>query len=97
MLERCKTRTKQSNPDLLTFYVISGGHDMANDAGRATTCRRNFKAPWLQTERTKNGKPSEKLSFNAEQFENLKWKKNKKSSHRMDNKTKEPQDPEGKN
>ena len=28
-----------------------------------------FKAPWLQTERTKNEGPSEKLSFNGEQFE----------------------------
>ena len=68
------TRTKQSNPDLLTFYVISGGHDMANDGGPATTCRRKFKAPWLQTERTKNEGPSEKLSFNGEQFENFKPK-----------------------
>ena len=54
LLEHCKTRIKKSNPDPLTFYVISGGHDMANDTGRATTCRRNFKAPWLQSERTKN-------------------------------------------
>ena len=54
LLEHCKTRIKKSNPDLLTFYVISGGHDMANDAGRATRCRRNFVAPWLQSERTKN-------------------------------------------
>ena len=42
-----------------------------NDAGRATTCRRNFKAPWLQTERTKKEKPSENMSFNGEQFENI--------------------------
>ena len=60
LLEHCKTRIKKSNPDLLTFYVISGGHDMANDAGRATTCRRNFKAPWLQSERTENEGLSEK-------------------------------------
>ena len=66
LLEFCKTRTKQSNPDLLTFYVISGGHDMANDAGPATTCRRNFKAPWFQIERTKSEGSSEKMSFNAE-------------------------------
>ena len=44
LLEICKTRTKKSNADLLEFYVISGIHDMANDAGMATTCRRNFKA-----------------------------------------------------
>ena len=48
---------------------------MANDAGRATTCRRKFKAPWLQTERTKNEGPSEKMSFNGEQFENFKPRK----------------------
>ena len=70
---------------------------MANDAGRATTCRRNLKASWLQTERTKNEKPSEKISFNGEQFENFKQKTTIKSRHRMENKTKEPQDPEGKN
>ena len=51
-----------------------------NDAGRATTCRRNFKAPWLQTERTKNEGPSEKLSFNVEQFENFKPKNQKDQS-----------------
>ena len=60
LLEFCKTRTKKWNPYLLIFYVVSGGHDIANDAGRATTCRRNFKAPWLQTERTENEGPSEK-------------------------------------
>ena len=54
LFEFCKTRTKKSNPDLLTFYVISGGHDVAKDAGRATTCRRKFKGSWLQSERTKN-------------------------------------------
>ena len=50
---------------------------MANDAGRATTWRRNFKAPWLQTERAKNDGPSEKMSFNGEQFEIFKPKKSK--------------------
>ena len=96
LLEICKTGTKKSNPDLLTFYVISYGHDMAIDAVRTTTCRRNFAAPWLQKQRTKNEGSSEKLSFNGEQFENFKPKKTKKSSHRMENKTKEPQDTEGK-
>ena len=50
----CKTRTKKSSPDLFNFLLISAGHDMANDAGRAFTCRRSFKAPSLQTKRTKN-------------------------------------------
>ena len=50
---------------------------MANDAGRATRCRCKFKAPWLQTERTKNERSSEKLSFNGEQFESFKPKNQK--------------------
>ena len=60
---------------------------MANEAGRATTCRRIFKAPWLQTEHTKNEEPSEKLSFNGEQFENFKPKNQKiQSSYGEQNK-----------
>ena len=70
-----KTRTKKSSPDLFNFYVIWASHDLANYAGRATTWRRNFKARWLQTERTRNDGPSEKTSFNGEQFENFKPKK----------------------
>ena len=54
LFELCKTRTKKSSPDLINFYVISAGLDLANDDDRATTCRRKFQAPWLQTERTKN-------------------------------------------
>ena len=75
LLEICKTITKKSSPDLFNFYVISAGHDMANDAGRATTCRRIFKAPWLQTERIKNEKPTEKMSFNGETGWRLQTKK----------------------
>ena len=37
------------------------------------------------------------MGFNGEQFEIFKLKKTKKSSRRMKNKTKESQDPEGKN
>ena len=44
LFELCKTRTKKSSPDLFKFYVISAGNDMAKDAGRATTGRRNFNA-----------------------------------------------------
>ena len=77
LFELCKTRTKKSSPDPINFYVISARHDMAIDAGRATRCKWQFKAPWLQTERTKNEEPSEKLSFNGEQFEIFKPKKPK--------------------
>ena len=45
LLELCKTRTEKSSPDLFNFYVVLADHDMVNDAGRATTCRRKFKAP----------------------------------------------------
>ena len=36
------------------------------------------------------------MSFNGEQFENFEPKKTIKSRHRIENKIKEPQDPEGK-
>ena len=49
-----------------------------NDAGRATTCRRNFKAPWLQTEGTKNEGCPEKMNFNAETVWKFQTKKNQK-------------------
>ena len=77
LFEHCKTRTKKSSPDVFKFLVISAGHDMANNVGGVATCRRSFKAPWLQTERTKNEGPSEKMSFNGEQFEIFKWQNQK--------------------
>ena len=80
LLELCKTRTKKSSPELFNFYVISASLDMANDAGRATTCGRNqFQSPMItsQTERTNDEGPSERMSFNAEQFENSQPKKPK--------------------
>ena len=77
LFELCKTRTKKSRADMFKFYVISAVQGMANDNDRATNCRRHFKASWLQTERTKNEGPSEKMSFNWEQFEFFK-PKNKK-------------------
>ena len=48
LLKFCKTGTKKSSPDMFNFDVILAGHDMATDAGRATMCRRNCKAPCLQ-------------------------------------------------
>ena len=59
------------------LFVNSTGHDMANGVGSATTFRRNFKAPWLQTVRSKNEGLSEIMSFNGEQFENFNPKKPK--------------------
>ena len=65
---------------------------MAKDAGRAITFRRSFKAPSLQTERTKNEGPSEKKRAWKENSLKFSKQKVKSSSHRMENKTKEPQD-----
>ena len=49
LLDPCKTRSNKSSPDTFNFYVILAGHEMITDAGRATTIRRNFIAPWLPT------------------------------------------------
>ena len=52
LLEICnKTRTKNKKSSHITFnfYVDLAGHDKVSDADRATTSRRIFKAPWLQT------------------------------------------------
>ena len=68
LFELWKTRSEKSSPDLFNFFVNSADHAMANDDDRTTMCRRSFKAPWLQTERRKNEGPSEKTSFNGEQF-----------------------------
>ena len=80
LFEVFKTRTNKSFSDQFIFHVVLTGHDMVKDTGRVTTCRRNFRAPWLQTERTKNEGPSEKLSFNGEQFEIFKLKNQKVQS-----------------
>ena len=77
LFELCTTRTKKSSPGLFNFYVISAGHDMGNDAGTATSCRRNFEAPWLQTERTKDEGPFEQMSFNGKTVWRIQKKKSK--------------------
>ena len=93
LLELCKTRTKKPSPDLFNFHVFSAGHDMVTDAGRATTRSRRFKATTVQ--KMKDLLKTRVLT--GKQFEHFKTKNIKKSSVRMENKTKEPQDPKGKN
>ena len=63
LLELCKTGTKKSSPDVFNFYVVLVGQDMVTDASRATTCRRKFKAPSLQTKSTKHEGPPENIGF----------------------------------
>ena len=51
---------------MFNFYVVLAGHDMFTEAGRATTSRRKFKAPWFQTKSRKNEGLSENMGFNGE-------------------------------
>ena len=74
-MEVCKTRAKKSSPDMFNFSVVLAGHDKATGAGRATTCRWNFKAPSLQTNCTKNEERFENMGFNGKQFEDFRRKK----------------------
>ena len=48
---------------MFNFDVILAGYEMVTDACRATTCRRKFKAPSLQTKCTKNEGPPENMGF----------------------------------
>ena len=57
------------------FYVVLMEQDTVSDTSRATTCRRKFKAPSLQTKSTKNKGPSENIGFNENPFEDFRRKK----------------------
>ena len=48
LLELFKTRTNKSILDLFNFYVVSVGHDMVTDVGRATRRRRKFNVQSVQ-------------------------------------------------
>ena len=81
---------------MFNFYVVYAGHDTVTDVGRATTRRRKFKAPSVQKVQKMKDLPKTWV-LTGKQFENFSPKKIKKSSLRLENKTKEPQDPKGKN
>ena len=63
MLELCKNRAKESMTNVFNFHVVLAGHGKVTDAGRASICRRKFKAPSLQTKSTKNDERPENLGF----------------------------------
>ena len=60
---------------MFNFYVVLVGHNKVNDAGRATTCRRKFKAPSLQTKCTKNEGPPENIGFKGKTVWRVQTKK----------------------
>ena len=59
----CNTRAKKSISNVFNVHVVVVGHDKVLDAVRATTCRRIFKAPSLQTKSTKNDGRTENMGF----------------------------------
>ena len=63
--ELCKTRSKTSSPDMFNLYVVLTSHDTVTDVGRASTFKRNFNSPLLQTKIAKNEAPSENMGFNG--------------------------------
>ena len=60
---------------MFNFDVILAGHDMVSDAGRATTCRRKFKAPSVRTKSTKNDGPPENMGFKGKTVSRFQTKK----------------------
>ena len=72
-MDLCKTRTKKSSPDMFNYYVVLAGQDMVTDAGRATTCRRKFKAPSLQKVQKMEGLP--KKTFTEKPFDDIRQNK----------------------
>ena len=77
LLELCQTRAKKSSLDVFNFYVVLAGFDMTNEAGRATTCGRKFKAPWLQTKVHKMKELWKTWVLMGKQVEEFRQKKNK--------------------
>ena len=97
LFEFCKTTTKKSSPDLSNFYVTSAGHDMAMTvAGLPRAGSISKPHDYKQNVQKVEGLLKKWVST-RKQFEIFKPKKTKKSSHRIENKTKEPRDPKGKN
>ena len=59
-------------------YVVLTSQDTVTVVGRAFIFRRNFNSSSLQTKTTKNEGPSKNMGFNRKQFENFRWKKDRK-------------------
>ena len=60
---------------MFIFNVDWAGHDKVSDAGRATTCRRKFRAPSLKQYVQKKEKGLPKLTFTVKPFEDFRQNK----------------------
>ena len=74
-------------------FVVWAGLDMVSGAGTATTCRLKFKAPSVQKMKDR----PKTWVLTGKQLEEFRPEKFNCSSLGMENKTKETQDPKGKN
>ena len=59
---------------MFNFCEVFVGRAMVSDAGRANTCRRKFKAPWLQT-KVQKMKDLPKMSFTEKPFDDFRQNK----------------------
>ena len=61
-VELCKTRAKNSSPDMFNFHVNLAGHDKVSDNGRHTTCG-SKKSPMITNKSAKNEGALENMGF----------------------------------
>ena len=61
----CKTRTKESIPEMFNLDIVLAGFDIITDVERATTCTCKFKAPLIYSNCTKIEGHSENMVING--------------------------------
>ena len=81
---------------MLNFFLVSAARHMLTDNDKCTTCRSKFKAPSLKN-KYKNWKTFRKHAFHFQLITVWRFQTKKNSSLGMEDRTKEPQDPKGKN
>ena len=72
---------------MFKFFIVLAGHDMVTDAGRASTFRRKFEVPSLQTKSTENEGLFKNMGFTENRFEDYrkKFEKEQLSRHLWNN------------
>ena len=83
LLKIWKTRNKKLSSNMIKFFDIFTGHDMAADAGRSTNCRQKVKAPWLPTKCSEKQELSKTWVSTGKQIEKFKQKKEQKQHSRQ--------------